>query len=109
MPNYKFFEVKRDESSVQRKLEFNEFDLKTRDRSLKKQESMKSTNTQGETEVSVSFKARKMPNFATQNQLNGIDLQSPKKLTKFAPFKLTTVDRGNEKNRKLEDLKEKEE
>ena len=34
MPTYKFFEVKREESNGQKKPEFNEFDLKTRDRSL---------------------------------------------------------------------------
>ena len=36
-------------------------------------------------------------------------ITNPKKLTKIVPFNLTTVDRGNEKNRKLDELKEKEE
>ena len=36
MPNYKFFEVKHENSQNKKQIEFAEFDLKTRGRSLKK-------------------------------------------------------------------------
>ena len=44
-----------------------------------------------------------MPNFTCNNELSGVTIQSPKRLTKFAPFNLTTYARGDEKQRKLEE------
>ena len=43
MPTYKFFEPKLDESNTAKKIDFEEFSLQTADRSLKKQQSLKST------------------------------------------------------------------
>ena len=63
MPTYNFFEPKRSESNVQRKLDFDEFNFKTTDRCLKKQESLKSQTSSSELD-SATFKARKMPNFS---------------------------------------------
>ena len=50
-----------------------------------------------------------MPDFTCQNQLSGVALQAPKKLTQIVPFNLTTVDRGTEKDRILQEMKDKEE
>lgn len=50
-----------------------------------------------------------MPDFSCQNQLTGVALQPLKKLTQIVPFNLTTVDRGTEKDRMLQEMKEKEE
>ena len=50
-----------------------------------------------------------MPNFNCHNELSGVKLQEPKKLTKFACFNLTTYGRGDEKQKKLDEQVQREE
>lgn len=53
-----------------------------------------------------NFKAQKMPDFT--DSFNGVKPPSPKKLTTFEPFKLTTLQRGAEKSEKFQQVVETE-
>ena len=49
-----------------------------------------------------TFKASKMPDFS--DTLNGVKPPSPKKLTSFADFNLSTGRRGEKKEAKIADM-----
>jgi len=104
MPAYKFFEPNSGEIK-QKTTEIQGFNLKTDERSLSKSQSLKSNVS----EDSAGFKARKMPDFNCSNQLNGVAIQPPKKLTQSEPFSFNSDSRGADRVRKLKQLKEKEE
>ena len=101
MPNYKFFQIKKDgDQNQQQEVQFNEFQLKTRMRSESRKKRSKSANSESEMEVcAVDFKARKMPEF--KHPLAGVAVISPKKLTQSKPFALSTLSRGKEKEKQL--------
>ena len=62
MPNYKFFEPKKTDTNIQKTTKVDEFNFKTTERSLQKQNSLKSLQSTESTD-SKEFKARKMPDF----------------------------------------------
>ena len=50
-----------------------------------------------------------MPDFNCSNQLNGVAIQPPKKLTQSVPFNFNSDSRGADRVLKLKQMKEKEE
>jgi len=78
MPSYNFFEPKKQEEKA--KAEFVEFKLNTEERLRKPKQ---------EEELKV-FSARKMPDFNFTSSAGFPKPSTPKKLTTFDEFKLTT-------------------
>jgi hypothetical protein len=94
MPSYKFFEVNKDAAAKEAK--FEPFNLKTTERSeSRKRASLPSDEAALRKTQTFTFKATKMPDFS--DTYNGLKPPSPKKLTMFQPFKLSTLSRGAEK------------
>ena len=106
MPNYKFFEPKKTDSNTQKTTKADGFNFKTTERSLQKQNSLKSIQSTESTD-SKEFKARKMPDFTCQSQLAGVAIQAPRKLTQSVPFSFKADERGTDRVRKLHELKER--
>jgi len=100
MPTYKVFEPTKAQST--RGLEFQEFNLRT----LQRQESRTQKSIPADSQQQYTFKATKMPDF--RDTFNGVRPQSPKKLTTFEPFNLSTHNRGAEKQEQLQVMIEAE-
>ena len=102
MPQYKFFEATKASevnANARKDAEFAEFNLRTNSRS---QSRVKRSLTGADDEAkqqSYVFKAAKMPDFS--DTYHGIKPKSPKKLTTFTEFNLSTHNRGTDKQQKL--------
>ena len=96
MPVYRFFEASKPSAeSGGRALAFDEFKLHTSQRSTSRQRQSMPVRK----EELLAFKARGMPDFS--ETYKGVKLASPKRLTSFEPFKLSTASRGQSKQQKL--------
>lgn len=105
MPQYKFFEATKAsgaDANARKDAEFAEFNLRTNSRS---QSRVKRSLTGVEDDSKLQsyvFKAAKMPDFS--DTYNGIKPKSPKKLTTFTEFNLSTHNRGTDKQQKLQEM-----
>ena len=115
MPTYRFFEAAKtsaNQDKAGQRTQFEEFNLSTRERSQsRKRKSITAQETTEEVQLrkikTYTFKASKMPDFS--DTYNGVKPPSPKKLTSFTPFNLSTVQRGEEKEAKFKQTIEAEE
>ena len=89
MPSYNFFEPKKQEEKA--KVDFVEFKLNTEERNALRRPK------QDEEGDKKSFMARKMPDFNLNSVVGFPKPNTPKKLTTFDEFKLTTNQRGDSK------------
>ncbi len=99
MPSYKFFEAAREQ--VVKEPKFEQFNLRTIERSKSRTKKTLPESSELEPQPYV-FKAAKMPDFS--DNFNGVKPPSPKKLTNFVPFNLATMNRGDEKQSKFEQV-----
>jgi hypothetical protein len=99
MPSYNFFEPKRSEEKG--KVIFAEFRLNTEERNALRKPKQDEGDKKG-------FQARKMPEFNLTCVTGFPKPNTPKKLTTFDEFKLTTNQRGDTKAQELSKKLEQE-
>lgn len=95
MPSYTFFETIKPSNSSKKEPSFNEFNLKTLKRSSSRLSERIEKIANEPVEQEYVFKANKMPDFS--EKFHGFRPKSPKKLTSFTPFNLSTIGRGTDK------------
>ncbi len=102
MPTYKFFETSK-ETTI-KEPQFEQFNLRTIQRSKSRTRQTLPDSSEIDPQTYV-FKAAKMPDFS--DNYNGVKPPSPKKLTNFTPFNLSTMNRGEDKQAKFETVVQK--
>ena len=101
MPNYKFFEPKKEAKEGEKQVQFQEFNLQTKQR----KELTVNTNRKSalpSKDSATTFKAKPMPDFQTPGLQSAGTVTSLKTLTKAQPFNLTTEVRGADKKSKFD-------
>jgi hypothetical protein len=98
--------VKAQEAAPKESTKFEQFNLRTESRTRSRKRQSLPSEVALKRALTFTFKANKMPDFS--ENFSGLKPQSPKKLTTFAPFNLSTFERGEDKQGKLDEQIEQE-